>query len=142
MREQVADQTKIITQSNMIDSAVKRPGQPHHEIRARASIYWPLSLALDQDEQIVGMAAYSFLWPAAGTTHSLFLTELFVCQSARRQGVGTRLMDELRAIAAARPSCTRMEWMADRSNPIALSFYRRQGYAEQNGKVCYRLEGA
>ena len=64
----------------------------------------PLASALlveDETGDIVGLAAYSFLWPAAGSSHSLFLKELYVRGTLRRQGVGARLMDELRAIAAA-----------------------------------------
>lgn len=66
----------------------------------------PLASALlveDETENVVGLAAYSFLWPAAGSSHSLFLKELYVRGTLRRQGIGARLMDELRAIAAARP---------------------------------------
>lgn len=43
MREQLGDRAKVIAQPNMINSAVKRPGQPHHEIRARANPRWPLT---------------------------------------------------------------------------------------------------
>jgi GNAT superfamily N-acetyltransferase len=98
-------------------------------------------LAVDEDEGIVGMAAYSFLWPAAGATHSLFLKELFVRQGVRRQGVGSRLMEELRTVAASRPGCGRIEWMTDRNNPTALSFYQARDFPELDGKIIYRLEG-
>ena len=35
-----------------------------------------------------GMASYSFLWPAAGLTRSLYLKELYVAQDWQRQGIG------------------------------------------------------
>lgn len=66
----------------------------------------PLAATLlveDETGAIVGMAAYTFLWPSAGSTHSLFLKELYVRDTLRRQGVGARLMAELQAVAAARP---------------------------------------
>jgi ribosomal protein S18 acetylase RimI-like enzyme len=102
----------------------------------------PLASALlveDEAGDIVGMAAYSFLWPAAGSSHSLFLKELYVRDTLRGQGIGRRLMDELRTIAAARPGCSRVEWQADNDNPIARGFYRSQGFEEHEGKIFYRV---
>jgi ribosomal protein S18 acetylase RimI-like enzyme len=102
----------------------------------------PLASALlveDDAGVVVGMAAYSFLWPAIGSTHSLFLKELYVRDTLRRQGVGAQLMAELRAVAAARPGCSRIEWMADHDNPIARGFYKSLGFEEQEGKIFYRI---
>ncbi|WP_329138027.1 cyclophane-containing RiPP N-acetyltransferase HaaN [Streptomyces sp. NBC_00670] len=104
----------------------------------------PLASALvveDETGGLVGLAAYSFLWPAAGSSHSLFLKELYVRDSLRRHGVGARLMTELHTIAAARPGCSRVEWMTDRDNPGARAFYRSLGFAELNGKIIYRGNG-
>ena len=65
-------------------------------------------LVEDEAGDIVGLAAYSFLWPSAGSTHSLFLRELYVRDTLRRQGVGARVMDELRAVASQAPTNTRL----------------------------------
>lgn len=97
-----------------------------------------LLLAVD-GEEVVGLAAYSFLWPAAGSTHSLFLKELYVRPAVRRCGVGASLMGRIREIAAARPGCSRVEWQADEDNPGALAFYRGLGFEESAGKVNYRV---
>ncbi|MFE9854678.1 cyclophane-containing RiPP N-acetyltransferase HaaN [Streptomyces sp. NPDC005780] len=105
----------------------------------------PLAAALLVEEtngDIAGLAAYSFLWPARGTTHSLFLKELYVRETLRQQGVGAQLMAELRKVAAARPMCSRVEWMTDRSNPAARSFYRSLGFAEFEGKIMYRIDAS
>lgn len=103
----------------------------------------PLAAALlveDEGGEVAGLAAYSFLWPAAGSSHSLFLKELYVRDSLRRHGVGARLMGELRALAAARPGCSRVEWMADRDNPGARAFYESLGFTESDGKIVYRTD--
>ncbi|GAA1044808.1 cyclophane-containing RiPP N-acetyltransferase HaaN [Streptomyces murinus] len=103
----------------------------------------PLAAALlveDDAGDLAGLAAYSFLWPAAGSSHSLFLKELYVRDSLRRAGIGARLMEELRALAAARPGCSRLEWMTDRDNPGARAFYRSLGFAEYEGKIVYRVD--
>jgi ribosomal protein S18 acetylase RimI-like enzyme len=98
--------------------------------------YCVLALA---DGEVVGLAAYSFLWPAAGSTHSLFLKELYVRPDGRRLGTGTRLIAEMRAIATARPGCSRVEWMTDRDNDDARAFYSSLGFEEFEGKVNYRI---
>ncbi|MFE2832984.1 cyclophane-containing RiPP N-acetyltransferase HaaN [Streptomyces mirabilis] len=120
--------------------------QPFEERRAQVeeALFGspPLASALlveDEAGDIVGLAAYSFLWPSAGSTRSLFLKELYVRDTLRRQGVGAQLMDELRAVAAARPGCSRVEWMTDRDNPGARAFYKSLGFAEFDGKIVYRV---
>lgn len=95
-------------------------------------------LAVDGDGELVGMAAYSYVWPAAGATHALFLKELFVTEAHRRHGLAARLMAEIQRIARSRPACSRVEWTADRSNPAALAFYDALGHATHEGKVHYR----
>jgi GNAT superfamily N-acetyltransferase len=88
---------------------------------------------------VVGVAAYSFLWPAAGVTRSLYLKELFVARTHRRRGVGRLLWEHVRQVAVE-AGCSRLEWTADRDNPDALGFYDNLGIAPHEGKVFYRLE--
>jgi GNAT superfamily N-acetyltransferase len=88
---------------------------------------------------LVGVAAYSFLWPAVGLTRSLYLKELYVSQAHRRGGVGRRLMDALFAVAAEH-GCTRMEWTTDRPNTAAQKFYADLGAPINERKLFYRVE--
>ncbi|MFF5333991.1 GNAT family N-acetyltransferase [Streptomyces sp. NPDC013181] len=119
--------------------------QPFPERRAQTheALFGPHPLAhalvAAEDGELAGMAAYSFLWPASGTTHALFLKELYVRDAWRGTGVGARLMDSLREVASARPGCSRMEWMADTNNPAARRFYEGLGFKELAGKVVYRV---
>lgn len=90
-------------------------------------------------EELVGMAAYSFLWPAAGVTTSLFLKELYVRQNRQRHGVGRRLIEVLCEVAAAQ-GCSRVEWQTEVDNAAAQAFYKALGAPVLSGKVFYRLD--
>jgi GNAT superfamily N-acetyltransferase len=96
-------------------------------------------LAKDGDD-LVGMAAYSFLWPAAGVSTSLFLKELYVRQDRQRTGVGRLLVAALCDVAVA-AGCSRVEWQTDQDNLAAQGFYKALGVAVYPGKVFYRLDG-
>ena len=105
----------------------------------------PLAYALvviDDEGIMVGLAAYSYLWPAAGSTHSLFLKELYVAGHVRREGVGASLVRALQDIAASRSGCSRLEWMTDASNDGARAFYREMGFAESDDKIVYRADAS
>lgn len=96
-------------------------------------------LACDGDAA-VGLATYSFLWPAEGVTASLYLKELFVVEASRCHGIGELLMRHLARIATQR-GCSRMEWTTDSPNTQARAFYDRLGAPVQETKVFYRLDG-
>lgn len=92
------------------------------------------------DDQPVGFASYSFLWPAAGLTRSLFLKELYVAQTARRTGVGKLIMQSLAEIAI-KHECSRLEWHTDRPNTEAQRFYTELGVPVDDSKMFYRAQG-
>ena len=87
-----------------------------------------------------GFAAYSFLWPAAGLTASLYLKELYVADAYRRTGVGKLLMDGLYAVAHRR-GLSRVEWTTDSSNEGAQAFYEALGAKPLPSKIFYRVAG-
>lgn len=88
-------------------------------------------------DQLIGLATYSFLWPAAGVTRSLYLKELYVADSHRRSGVGSLLMQHIFAIAD-KHECSRIEWTTDHTNRGAQAFYERLGHHAYEGKVFFR----
>lgn len=92
------------------------------------------------DGRLVGFAAYSFLWPAVGLTHSLYVKELYVAETAQRQGVGRLLVKRLYEIAVSN-ECSRMEWTTDQDNRDAQRFYARLGVPVRASKLFYRIEG-
>lgn len=89
--------------------------------------------------QLVGMAAYSFVWPAARFTRSLYLKDLFVVEAHRRRGIGRLLMDSLFDIGN-RHRCSRVEWTADRDSAEARRFYEALGVPVNESKLFYRRE--
>ena len=99
----------------------------------------PLAYALVAWDGIApaGLAAYSFLWPAAGLSASLYLKELYVAAAYQRSGASPLLMGGLGAIAAAR-GLSRLEWTTDASNAGAQAFYQALGAEPLRSKVFYR----
>ncbi len=95
-------------------------------------------LAWDGD-QLAGLAAYSFLWPAAGLTSSVYVKELYVADRYRGQGTGTLLMRALFE-TAAKHRCSRVEWTTGRDNTGAQAFYRQLGVSAHPSKIFYRVE--
>jgi GNAT superfamily N-acetyltransferase len=91
----------------------------------------------ENDPTVLGIAAYSFLWPAVGTTRSLYLKELYVRQARRRGGIGRLLMDRLFALAQD-SGCSRVEWTTDYNNSDAQGFYSSIGTEPDDGKLFFR----
>ena len=89
--------------------------------------------------RLAGFAAYSFLWPAAGLTRSLYLKELYVAGDCRHRGVGKMLMQAVFDVAS-KHGCSRVEWTTDRDNSGAQGFYAALGLPTQPSKVFYRVE--
>ncbi len=96
-------------------------------------------LLASDGETAVGFATYSFLWPAAGLTRSLYLKELYVSGRQQRQGTGRELMQALFDLAA-KHGCSRVEWTTDRNNAAAQAFYASLGAAPEGAKLFYRRE--
>ncbi|MGR6915445.1 GNAT family N-acetyltransferase [[Actinomadura] parvosata] len=92
-----------------------------------------------EGERAVGMASYSFLWPAEGLTRSLYLKELYVAEAAQHRGVGTALMNALFELAA-KHGCSRVEWTTDTGNSGAQRFYEKLGQTVLPTKLFYRAD--
>lgn len=138
----VAAITGLLEELDRFYGSVDFPPIPHREQQIATLLFGPLHagrvlLAYDERDA-VGLAAYSYLWPAAGVTQSLYLKELYVRHTYRRQGVGTRLMARICAIATE-TGCSRVEWTTDRDNNAAQAFYEQLG-APTTTKVMYRLQ--
>ncbi len=115
------------------------PGDPEQIRQALFSSRPAATVLLARDgDNVLGLASYTPLWPAAGAETSLYLKELYVRENARHRGVARALMAELRK-AAADLGYSRIEWTADADNPPALAFYEALGVQPHGGKVFYRV---
>src|SRR5437660_1626597 len=74
----------------------------------------------------VGFALYYFRYSSFRGRPSIWLDDLYVHPTARRQGAGRMLMERLANVAAA-ADCTRIAWVASASNAVGMGFYRRLG---------------
>ena len=90
-------------------------------------------------EDVIGLATYSFVWPAHGTTRSLYLKEMYVLPQWRGKQVGRHLMAAVEKIARD-SGCSRLEFTTDRSNLDAQAFYARLGHVPHDAKLFYRKE--
>jgi GNAT superfamily N-acetyltransferase len=97
---------------------------------ARAMLAW-------DGPVLAGLASYSFLWPAAGLSTSLYLKELYVAAAFRRSGTGRLLMNTLFEVAAEK-GCSRVEWTTDTRNTNAQAFYESLGATPLPTKIFYR----
>ncbi|WP_329213313.1 GNAT family N-acetyltransferase [Streptomyces sp. NBC_00683] len=138
----VADTKTISVLLGEIEGYYGGDSTPANEAQIRSALFRErphatVLLARDGDD-VLGLASYMFLWPAAGASSSLYLKELYVRESARRRGVARAFMAALNEAAAA-AGCSRVEWTADTDNPPALALYEALGVKQHQGKVFYRV---
>jgi len=75
---------------------------------------------------VVGFALFFTNYSTFLTRPGIYLEDLFVLESQRRQGVGGALLAEVRRIAESR-GAGRLEWAVLDWNAGAIDFYRRMG---------------
>ncbi len=102
---------------------------------------WAYALVAVDAGELVGLATYSYHWPAVGLSRSIFLKELYVAKRVWRGGVGRALMQRLVALASE-ADCSRVEWMTDAPNQGAQDFYRTLGFTPDGSKLVYRVQPA
>jgi GNAT superfamily N-acetyltransferase len=91
-----------------------------------------------------GFAFYYFCYSSFRGRPNVWLDDLYVYPSERRNGIGRVLMLRLAQIARG-ADCTNIAWLASASNSIGMSFYRKLGAVgvQQNGDaVTLRIEPA
>jgi GNAT superfamily N-acetyltransferase len=91
-----------------------------------------------------GFALFYFRYSSFAGLPSLWLDDLYVDADVRSHGVGARLLDRLRAIAAEH-GCSHLGWTAAVANPRGQLFYQRHGatvVTRTDSQLTYRLDVA
>lgn len=93
------------------------------------------------ESQLVGMLVYYFVPFTLRARPTLYIKELYVDRSARRQGVARALMRRAAEIALEH-RCAQVKWQVARWNDTAASFYRGLGACSDEQWVDYTFDPA
>ena len=77
------------------------------------------------DNEIIGFATFFFAY-YSWTGKALYLDDLYVRESFRKQSVGRKLLDQI--IHVAKDSqCKKVRWQVSKWNLNAIDFYKKMG---------------
>ena len=98
-------------------------------------------LVAEMAGEVVGFLLHHGGYDTDAASRLLFVVDLYVTASARRNGIGVALMNEARKVAAAR-GARQLVWTVDRRNAAALRFYERMGseYVDHLRLMCLDVE--
>ncbi len=91
-------------------------------------------LLAQRSTDVLGYLVLSFGYSIEHGGRDALIDELYVHQSARRRGLGTRLMDEAFHICA-REGVTRVHLEVDNTNPRAAALYARMGFVPNDRRL-------
>lgn len=84
------------------------------------------TLVAEADGEVVAYAIHVTTYSTFRMRPTLYLEDIFVHPRARRRGIGTVIMERLRALAVER-GCGRLEWSVLDWNAGAQAFYGKLG---------------
>lgn len=84
-------------------------------------------LVADTKGEVVGVALYSIVFSAWRGRPGIYVSDLFVDERARGQGLGTRLLRGAIAKEALR-DCAFLKLDVDKKNQSGIGFYERLGF--------------
>ena len=88
---------------------------------------------------LIGYALYFYNYSSFVARQTLYLEDLFVLKSHRKEGIGFRLFRRC-VEEAQRAGCGRMEWAVLTWNKKAIAFYEKLGAKPLEDWKVYRLE--
>ena len=100
--------------------------------------YEPIhALVAERANQLVGLVHYLFHRSSTGLRSNCYLQDLFTVESARGQGVGRALIEEVYR-RAAQAGSGRVYWQTHETNATAMKLYDK--LAEKSGFIIYRKD--
>lgn len=97
-----------------------------------------LNILLAKDgESFVGYAIYFFTYSSFLAKKTLYLEDIFISETHRRNGIGMYFFNKLENIAKKK-NCGRMEWCVLDWNLKAIAFYENLGAKQLNNWIYYR----
>ncbi len=92
-----------------------------------------------EDKQIVGFASHFFTY-YSWSGKALYIDDLYVTLSCRKQGIGKKLLDAI-VQKAKDNNCFKVRWQTSKWNDNAIAFYKSYGAAIDEVEInCdYRL---
>jgi GNAT superfamily N-acetyltransferase len=94
-------------------------------------------MVAERANQLVGMVHYLFHRSSTGLRSNCYLQDLFTVESARGQGVGRALIEEVYR-RAAQAGSGRVYWQTHETNRTAMKLYDK--VAEKSGFIIYRRD--
>jgi GNAT superfamily N-acetyltransferase len=100
--------------------------------------YEPIhALVAERTNKLVGLVHYLFHRSSTGLRSNCYLQDLFTVESARGQGVGRALIEEVYR-RAAQAGSGRVYWQTHETNATAMKLYDK--VAEKSGFIIYRKD--
>lgn len=82
-------------------------------------------VAVAIDNRIIGFASHFFTY-YSWSGKALYIDDLYVTQTFRKQGVGKKLLDAI-VQKAKDNSCFKVRWQTSKWNSDAIAFYKKYG---------------
>jgi GNAT superfamily N-acetyltransferase len=100
--------------------------------------YEPIhALVAERDGKLLGLVHYLFHRSSTGLSSNCYLQDLFTVESARGQGIGRALIEEVYR-RAAQAGSGRVYWQTHETNATAMKLYDK--LAEKSGFIIYRWD--
>ncbi|WP_158090157.1 GNAT family N-acetyltransferase [Kiloniella majae] len=97
------------------------------------------ALIAEKNSDVLGYAIFSYGFWADSFQGMIFMTDLFVRQDWRSQGVGQAMIEELRRIGRYN-DCELLMWTVWKGNPPARKFYDKLGAISLQGETLMALD--
>lgn len=99
------------------------------------------AIICESDGVPIGFSVYFFSYSTWLGKKSLYMEDLYICDTERGSGAGVVVLKYLAKIAIAN-DCGRLEWVVFDWNKEAIKFYESLGAKQKTGLLGYQLTGA